>query len=132
MNRLVFAMAVASCALTGCATEKLTVTVMDNEGMPVSGARVGVGYPTGNVIFGGGHRPSGSDSGDAESQTGTDGVAVVKFNCEGSVVYWSVEKDEYYTSGPNKVLYKIDMIPIPPIFYKVIMLEHEKSVKTTL
>lgn len=132
MNRLVLAMAVASCALTGCATEKLTVTVTDNEGMPVSNARVRVGYSTSNVIFGGGHRSSGSDSGYAESQTGADGVAVVKFNCTSSDFGWSVSAEGYYKSDIFNGHFAFDEIIIPPGIGKVILNEHEKYGRVTL
>jgi hypothetical protein len=39
----------------GCASERLYVRVVDNDGKPVSNAVVRVGYSTSNVLFGGGY-----------------------------------------------------------------------------
>ena len=40
-------------AFTGCASERLQVTVVDNMGNPVSNATVSVGFSTSHVLFGG-------------------------------------------------------------------------------
>jgi hypothetical protein len=67
-----------------------------------------------------------------ESTTDTNGNAIVKFDGDNSDVHWSVKKDGYYKSGPHKSVFKIDEVIIPPGYYNVIMLEHEKHVSTTL
>ena len=47
-------------ALTGCASERLQVAVVDNMGNPVSNATVSVGFSTSHVLFGGGNSSRGS------------------------------------------------------------------------
>lgn len=126
MNRLGILCVALSFAAEGCASERLYVQVTDNEGIPVSDVMVSVGFTSGHVVF-----AKGTFC-EYESTTDINGNAVVKFDGDNSVVHWLASKDGYYTSGLNKVVYKIDVISIPPIYYKVVMLEHEKSVKTTL
>lgn len=47
-------------ALTGCASERLQVAVVDNMGNPVSNATVSVGFSTSHVLFGGGNSSRGN------------------------------------------------------------------------
>ena len=69
----------------GCASERLYVKVVDDEGAPVSNATVNVGFSSGHVVFGQGR------SCDYKAQTDQDGNAVVRFNGDSSDVYWSVK-----------------------------------------
>ncbi len=110
----------------GCASERLYITVIDDEGNPVSNATVRVGFTAGHVVFAEGK------SYDYEGRTGEDGKAVVRFNGGSSDVYWSVKSDKYYPSEVCKETFLIEVKPIPPIFYNVAMLEHEKNAKITL
>ncbi len=104
----------------GCASERLCVTVIDDEGHPVSNATVHVGFTAGHVVFAEGK------SCNYEGRTGKDGKAVVRFNGGSSDVYWSVNADGYYSSDVLKETFLIEVTPIPPVFYSVVMLEHEK------
>ena len=54
----------------GCASERLYVTVIDDEGNPVSNATVHVGFTAGHVVFAEGR------SYDYEGRTGEDGKAL--------------------------------------------------------
>lgn len=112
-------------ATTSYAAETLTVTVLDNDGSPVSNATVSVGFSTSNVIFGGGHSSGGS--GKAMARTDTNGVAVVKFDCKSSDFGWHVEADGYYRGNSHSEHFDFEEIIIPPVFSKVILHEHEKS-----
>ena len=104
----------------GCASERLYVKVVDDEGVPVSNATVNVGFSSGHVVFGQGR------SCDYKAKTGQDGNAVVKFNGGSSDVYWSVQAKGYYPCDTRHEVFNIEVVQIPPIFYKVNMLEHEK------
>jgi len=100
--------------------------VTDNEGLPLSNAIVRLGFSSGHVVFAKG------TSKHYEAKTDKNGKAVVKFNCSSSEVYWSVKAEGYYSSDSRHETFNIEVVPIPPIFYKVIMLEHEKEGKVTL
>ncbi len=113
-------------ANAGCASERLCVSVTDDEGRPVTNATVYVGFEAGHVVLAEG--PSRHYS----AKTDTNGNAVVKFNGANSDVYWSVMADGFYPSGFRKTVYQIDVVQIPPLFYKVNMLEHEKHVEARL
>ena len=113
-------------ANVGCASERLYVKVIDDEGNPVSNATVHVGFTSGHVVFAEG------ESCDYEARTGQDGNAVVKFYGGSSDVHWFVKADGFYQSEFRKEVFKIEVVPIPPIFYKVKMLEHEKRGEITL
>ena len=110
----------------GCASERLYVTVIDDDGYPVSNATVHVGFTAGHVVFAEGR------SYDYEGRTGEDGKAVVRFNGGSSDVYWSVSADGYYSSDVRKETFLVEVTPIPPVFYNVTMLEHEKHGNVTL
>ena len=110
----------------GCASERLYVKVIDGDGSPVSNATVNVGFTSGHVVFADGK------SCDYEAKTGQDGNAVVSFNGSSSDVYWSVKADGYYPSDTRHETFKVEVVQIPPIFYKVNMLEHEKHGEITL
>ena len=126
MNRLYLIIAALLFANAGCASERLCVSVMDDEGRPVTNATVHVGFEAGHVVLAEG--PSRHYS----AKTGRDGKAVVNFNGANSDVYWSVLADGFYPSGSRKEVYKIEVVQIPPLFYKVNMLEHEKHSAVTL
>ena len=126
MRRAILTICIAVLACTGCASERLSVSVTDNEGLPVSNATVRVGFSSGHVVFARG------TSKRYKAKTDKDGIAVVKFDCDNSDVGWSVIADGYYPSNPHKEVFRIDVVQIPPAFYKVIMLEHEKEGETVL
>ena len=126
MNRLYLIIAALLFANAGCASERLCVSVTDDEGRPVTNATVHVGFEAGHVVLAEG--PSRHYS----AKTGRDGKAVVNFNGANSDVYWSVLADGFYPSGSRKEVYKIEVVQIPPLFYKVNMLEHEKHSAVTL
>ena len=117
---------VLSICIAGCASERLQVTVTDSDGNPISNATVNVSYTSGHIILSDG-KPHYY-----ESITDVNGNATVKFNGNSSDVHWSVKKEGYYSSGPHTEVFKIDTVFIPPVYYNVIMIEHEKHVTTTL
>ncbi len=110
----------------GCASECLYIRVVDDDGIPVSNAVVNVSFTSGHVVFGKG-KPRYY-----KGHTGQDGKATVSFNCDSSDVHWSVRADGFYQSEIRKEVFKIDVVQIPPAFYNVIMLEHEKHGEITL
>ena len=131
MKSTILLFAVMGFAITGCASERLQVTVVDNQGNPVSNATVNVGFSTSLVLFGGGH--SSQDSGGhAMAKTDTNGIAIVNFNCTSSSFGWDVVADGYYRGNLHNEHFKSDEIFIPPAFGKVILHEHEKSRKEIL
>ena len=109
----------------GCASERLYVKVVDDEGNPVTNAIVKVGFSTSHVLFGGGNSRR-SKSGRAEGRTDKEGAAVVKFNCQSSDFGWHVEADGYYRSEFHKEHFKGEDVIIPPSFGFVKLHEHEK------
>ena len=113
-------------ANVGCASERLNVSVVDDEGRPVTNATVHLGFLSGHVVFAEGKPRHYS------ARTDKDGKAVVKFDGDNSDVYWSVTADGCYPSGSRKATFLIDVKQIPPLFYTVTMLEHEKNVAITL
>ena len=84
MNKNCITILVVLVTNIGCASERLRVKVIDNEGRPVTNAVVKVAFPTSHVLFGGGHT-SGGSGGKAEARTDTNGYAVVKFSCTAAV-----------------------------------------------
>ena len=95
MNSKIFlSIATLLITISGCASERLYVKVVDYEGHPVSNATVCVGFSTSHVLFGGGNTGGGSGGG-AEACTDTNGNAVVKFNCKSSDFGWYVGADGY-------------------------------------
>ena len=117
---------ILSICIAGCASERISVTVRNNEGCPVSNAVVRVGYSSGHIVF------AEQTSHHAEAKTDEHGKAIVRFNCSCSDVYWSAKAEGYYPSDFHKEVFLIEVIPIPPVFYKVNMLEHEKEGKVVL
>ena len=126
MKRVIVAVCIVSITCIGCASERLRVVVADNEGRPISNAIVRLGFSSGHVVFAKG------TSKRYEAKTDKEGKAVVKFNCSSSDVYWSVKAEGYYSSDFHHEVFNADVVAIPPIFYNVIMLEHEKEGKVTL
>lgn len=110
----------------GYASERLFIKVVDEEGEPVSNATVAVGFTSGHIVFADGK------SRRYEGRTDVDGNAVVKFDGDNSDVYWSVKADGYYPSEVHKEIFRIKVTPIPPAFYNVTMLEHEKQCEAKL
>ena len=113
-------------AHAGCAGERLYVKVVDDEGIPVSNATVNVGFSSGHVAFAQGR------SCDYKAKTGRDGNAVVRFDGGSSDVYWSVKADGYYPSDTHHEVFNVEVVQVPPVFYKVNMLEHEKHCEIIL
>ena len=126
MKRSVLIMTMTVFVMSGCASERIYVTVCNNEGYPVSNATVRVGYSSGHVVF------ADQTSHYSEAKTDEHGKAIVRFNCSCSDVHWSAKAEGYYPSDFHKEVFRIEVIQIPPIFYKVNMLEHEKEGKVTL
>ena len=118
-------------ALTGCASERLQVAVVDNMGNPVSNATVSVGFSTSHVLFGGGNSSRGN-SGHAMAKTDTNGVAIVNFNCTSSDFGWRVVADGYYRGDLHREHFNSDEIVTPPGIGKVVLHEHEKVGKEIL
>ena len=109
-----------SLAQIGCASERLYVNVTDDEGRPVTNAIVRVGYTVNNVVFADGnvrHEEAVSDE---------CGNVVVRFDCTSSSFSWSARADGCYPSNFRDEQFKSELVQIPPIFYKVILHEHEK------
>ena len=100
MNKNCITILVVLVTNIGCASEKLHVKVMDNEGRPVTNAIVKVAFPTSHVLFGGGHTSGGG--GKAEAKTDTNGYAVVRFSCTAAVFSWHAEAEGYYRSSSRK------------------------------
>ena len=126
MKATIILLGTISFSLMGCASERFRVTVTDGDGLPVSNAIVRIGFSSGHVVFAKG------TSHHYEATTDADGKAEIRFNCKSSNVGWSVSADGYYRSGPHKEAFRVEVTPIPPIFYTVTMLEHEKEGKATL
>ena len=131
MKTILLLSSVLGFSLTGCASEKLRVTVVDDMGRPVSNATVRVGFSTSHVLFGGGHS-SQDKGGHAMSKTDANGVATVKFNCTSSDFGWRVVADGYYRGDLHNEHFKFDEIIVPPCFAKVVLHEHDKSGKEKL
>ena len=116
---------VSAWAFAGCASEKLTVSVFDAEGKPISNAVVRVGFSRSRVLFGGGH--SSGNIGHASAETLSNGVAVVNFNCTSSDFGWKAAADGYYTGNTHREHFDFEEVIIPPVFGQVILHEHEKT-----
>jgi len=110
----------------GCASENLYVKVRDCDGSPVSNAIVQLGFNSGHVVFGDG------ESRHYKAITDSNGAAVVSFRGDSSEVFWLAEADGYYPSEMRKESFKVDVVSIPPMYYNVVMLEHEKHGEITL
>ena len=132
MNKLRVLLSSVILASTGCASERLYVKVIDDEGWPVANAMVKVGFSTSHALFGGGHRNGGNEGGRAEARTDTNGNAVVKFNCTSSDFGWHVEAEGYYRSESHSEHFKGEDVVVPPTFGHVILHEHEKHGEITL
>jgi len=131
MKSILLGLMATSFTVSGCASERLHVTVTDSNGNPISNAVVHVGFSTSHLLFGGGHASS-KKGGHAEAKTGTNGTAVVKFNCTTSDFGWHVEANGYYRSESHRGHFKGEDVIIPPAFGYVILHEHEKKGKATI
>ena len=125
MKTTLFLLVLAFC-FAGCASERLSVVVTDNQGLPVSNAVVSLGFSAGNVVFAKGN------SHHYKALTDNQGKAVIEFDGKSSNVGWSVRAEGYYRSGPHKESFRVECVPFPPIFYSVTKLEHEKEGRVTL
>ena len=130
MNKNCITILVVLVTNIGCASEKLHVKVMDNEGRPVTNAVVKVAFPTSHVLFGGGHTSGGG--GKAEAKTDTNGYAVVRFSCTAAVFSWHAEAEGYYRSSSRKENFRFKEVITSPVSGYVILDEHEKSGAVTL
>ena len=113
MKSILLGLMATSFTVSGCASERLHVTVTDSNGNPISNAVVHVGFSTSHLLFGGGHASS-KKGGHAEAKTGTNGTAVVKFNCTTSDFGWHVEANGYYRSESHRGHFKGEDVIIPP------------------
>ena len=125
MNKNLIAMACLLMANCGCASERLYVKVIDDDGRPVTNAVVTVGAPPKTVFWGSnGQRNKGKSY---NSQTDANGEAVVSFNCTAATFRWSVKADGCYPSNVFEERFKeFDEVVVPPAFTKVILHGHEK------
>ena len=97
----------------GCASERLYVKVVDDEGTPVTNGIVYVGFSVSHVLFDEGSSHA-AKSRPAEGHTDTNGDAVVKFNCQSSDFGWHVEADGYYRSEFHREHFKGEDVILPP------------------
>ena len=111
---------------TSSAIERFCVTVKDNDGLPVSNAVVSLGFSAGHIVFAQGK------SYDYRARTDVQGKAEIKFHGKSSQFGWDVEADGYYRSGPHDETLKVKINQIPPMFYTVTALEHEKERTVTI
>ena len=123
-NFLAIATLLVTC--TGCASERLCVKVVDDEGLPVSNATVNVYFTSSHIVFG-----EGTDH-HYEAKTDTNGNAVVKFNCSTSDFAWRVEADGYYRGNLHSGNFKGEDVIVPPGIGYVVLHEHEKWGEETL
>jgi hypothetical protein len=121
MNKIRAALLALMLANVGCASERLYVKVVDEEGRPVSNATVNVDFTSSHVVLGKGtdHR--------YEAKTDTNGNAVVKFNCTTSDFGWRVEANGYYRSDVHMENFKGEDVIVPPGLVSVKLHEHEKQ-----
>lgn len=131
MKRSVIISFVALLACSGCASEQLRVNIVDNDGLPISNALIRIGFSTSHVIFGGGHDGT-ANRGYAEGYTDTNGIGMVKFNCQSSDFAWRAEADGYYRGESHKEHFEFEEVFFSPVFGYVILKEHEKSGSETL
>lgn len=125
MNKTLIAMVCLFMANCGCSSERLYVKIIDDEGSPVTNAVVTVGVPPKTAFWGSNtQRRKGSAY---HAQTGTNGEAVVSFNCVAANFRWSVRADGYYPSNLFEEWFTdFDEVVLPPAFTEVILHEHEK------
>ena len=125
MNKTLIAMVCLFMANCGCSSERLYVKIIDDEGSPVTNAVVTVGVPPKTAFWGSkSQRRKGSAY---HAQTGTNGEAVVSFNCVAANFRWSVRADGYYPSNLFEEWFTdFDEVVLPPAFTEVILHEHEK------
>ena len=110
----------------GCASERLYVRVIDDEGRPVPSATVNVDFTSSHVMLGEG------SSHHYEAKTDTNGNAVVKFNCTTSDFAWHVEADGYYRGNIHCENFNGEDVIIPPGVGFVKLHEHEKRGEAVL
>jgi hypothetical protein len=125
MNKIITATVTLLVANLGCASERLYVKIIDDNGYPVTNAVVTVGVPPKTAFWGSNsQRRKGSSY---HAQADTNGEAVVSFNCVAANFRWSVKADGYYPSNVFEEWFTdFDEVVVPPAFTKVILHEHEK------
>ena len=126
MNKYLTSTLVFCMACSGCASERFRVTVTDGDGLPVSNAVVSLGFSAGHIVFAPGR------SYDYKARTDAHGKAEIIFNGRSSRFGWDVKADGYYRNGPHDETLNVEVTQVPPIFYTVTILEHEKERKVTL
>ena len=126
MNRINMLLFVLLFVNAGCATERLYVKVVDDEGIPVPNATVNVYFTSSPIVLGDGTNHH------YEGKTDTNGNAVVKFNCNTSDFAWRVEADGYYRGNIHTENFKGEDVILPPGIGYVVLHEHEKCGEETL
>jgi len=111
---------------TGCASERLSVHVEDEIGLPVSNAVVQLVTMNKYIPFG---SYKSKDFDHYESKTDDRGNAVVRFRCVNGCFDWGVVSSNHYPHAGGRGEFKgEDMLPLP--YYRFD--EHEKNVSTVL
>ena len=106
-SRIFLSIATLLATCTGCATERLYVKVVDDEGIPVPNATVNVYFTSSPIVLGDGTNHH------YEGKTDTNGNAVVKFNCNTSDFAWRVEADGYYRGNIHTENFKGEDVILP-------------------
>ena len=131
MNKTSVTVSFLLLANLGCASERLYVKVIDDDGCPVTNAVVNVGVPPKTAFWGSnGPRKKGTSY---HALTDVNGESVVPFNCTGTHFRWTVKADGFYPSNLFEEWFKdFDEVAVPPAFTKVILHEHERRGTVTL
>ena len=131
MNKTYVAVSFLLLANLGCASERLHVKVLDNDGNPITNAVVSVGVPPKSGFWEiSRQRRKGTTY---KAVTDVKGEAVVSFICVGIHFRWDVMADGYYSSNPFEEWFKdFDEVVILPAYTKVILHEHEKHGEVVL
>lgn len=126
MNKMALLAIFVLSSITGCATERMTVRVVDPEGLPVTGAVVSLRTMNKFIPFGSDRK---RDFDVHLSTTDTNGVAVILFNCLNACFTWAVRASpRYYFSEMHREEFLCtDMGFAPPI-----LREHEKTAEVVV
>ena len=113
------------------AMECLHVRVVDNGGNPVTNALVHVWTEKTARL------PSwGKDGDDAnnhyQAKSDANGCAIVRFKCVNAIFHWHVDADGYYSGDNHREVFRHDAKPVPPAFFNVRLLEHNKDTTEVL
>lgn len=126
MNRMILLTMFVLSLNTGCATERMTVRVVDPCGMPVSGAVVSLRTMNKFIPFGSNRK---RDFNVYQSATDTNGVAVISFNCLNAGFTWAVRASptHYFSEMHREEFASVDMGFAPPILQ-----EHAKCAEVVV